>query len=221
MATEPPWPEVQREGVTMEKPYRDKETLERLYHDELLSQQEIADHFGVSRGAIRKAFDHHGIETRDGSEAMQLRHSKDAPWRDKETLERLHVDEELSAYQIAERLGCASSTADRWLNHHDIERRSKTEAVRLRQGVDRAHFDTNPRGYERARAAYRGHTDTVRLHRLAAVAWFGFDAVVGKVVHHRNAIPWDNRESNLQLLTESEHAAVHNTDSQEVAEAHG
>lgn len=53
---------------------------------------------------------------------------------------------------------------------------------------------------------------TVRLHRLLAVAEWGFEAVQGRQVHHVNRIPWDNRPENLALLTPSEHSRLHHTE---------
>lgn len=46
-------------------------------------------------------------------------------------------------------------------------------------------------------------------HRLQMVAEHGFEELIGKVVHHKNEIPWDNRPDNLELLSPSEHAMVH------------
>lgn len=37
-----------------ETPWRDKETLERLYHDEGLSQGEIADRLGTSKPTVHR-----------------------------------------------------------------------------------------------------------------------------------------------------------------------
>lgn len=46
---------------------------------------------------------------------------------------------------------------------------------------------------------------TVLVHRLAAVAWNGFDAVADRQVHHRVPVSWLNVESNLLPLPEQEH----------------
>lgn len=46
-----------------DSPWRDRETLERLYNEEGLTQQEIADKFNVGRNAIWQAMSTHGIET--------------------------------------------------------------------------------------------------------------------------------------------------------------
>lgn len=68
-----------------------------------------------------------------------------------------------------------------------------------------APFHTDFLGYERCVAV----DEVVKIHRLAAVAWFGFDAVVNKDVHHENNIPWDNREENLIPMDKSEHMRLH------------
>lgn len=55
-----------------------------------------------------------------------------------------------------------------------------------------------------------GSKRRVRVHRLAAVAKFGFDSVKGMSVHHQSGVPWDNRLSNLELISNEKHAKHHN-----------
>lgn len=50
---------------------------------------------------------------------------------------------------------------------------------------------------------------SVMVHRLQAVAEWGFDRVADKVVHHKNGVPWDNRIENLQLMDRGEHSRLH------------
>jgi hypothetical protein len=58
--------------------------------------------------------------------------------------------------------------------------------------------------------SHRGEKrDRVRIHRLLAVAKFGFDSIKGKIVHHKSHIPWDNRPKNIELMTKSEHQSYH------------
>ena len=52
------------------------------------------------------------------------------------------------------------------------------------------------------------NTGQVPVHRLCAVAWFGFDAVAGSDVHHRVPIPWLNVESNLAPLPSEEQSLI-------------
>lgn len=44
----------------------------------------------------------------------------DAPWRDKDTLQRL-LNEGFSQQAIADELGCSRTTVDRWIDRLDIE----------------------------------------------------------------------------------------------------
>lgn len=74
-----------------------------------------------------------------------------------------------------------------------------------------APFGLNPHGYEEWRS---GAIDRVLVHRLLAVAEWGFDAVVGKHVHHKNHIRWDNRPENIEPLDPSEHIRKHRNDRQ-------
>lgn len=44
-----------------------------------------------------------------------------------------------------------------------------------------------------------------KAHRLASVAWFGYECVKNKDVHHRVPVKWLNTESNLIPIPNSEH----------------
>jgi len=59
------------------------------------------------------------------------------PWRDKETLEYLYWDKEMSNEAVADRLNCAASTVHRWKNHHDISsRNSHNPPTKGGEGLD-------------------------------------------------------------------------------------
>jgi hypothetical protein len=47
-------------------------------------------------------------------------------WRNKEKLEELYLEEEMSMAEIADELGCADVTVQYWLDKHDIETRDKS-----------------------------------------------------------------------------------------------
>jgi len=126
------------------------------------------------------------------------------PWRDKETLERLHFDEGLNQEEMGDRLGCTRRTIAEWFSRHGIEGR---------KGAPRreyAYYETHVLGYERWQNLTTPDRGKVcKVHRLAAVAWFGYGAVVDNHVHHKNGIPWDNREENFELLSPSDHMKTH------------
>lgn len=125
------------------------------------------------------------------------------PWRDKETLERMHFEQGLDQGEMAERLGCTRRTVAEWFSRHGIEGRVGAPQqpkvyLRIKSGYRRAENRTEPD---------RGKF--VDIHRLVAVAEWGFGAVRDKHVHHKNGFPIDNRPENLELLTPSEHGELH------------
>jgi transposase len=59
-----------------DRPYTDKSWLREKYHKQQLSTQEVAGLCDVSKETIRRWLNNHSIETRDHSEAAQLRVEK-------------------------------------------------------------------------------------------------------------------------------------------------
>jgi len=132
-------------------------------------------------------------------------------YRDEDTLRRLYVEEGLTSREVAERLDCSQPTVVNWLKKHEISVTTPTS--------DRPpYYGTSTQGYEYWQTSVGDRErKTVRVHRLTAVAWFGWDAVTGGEdaasrvdVHHRNSVPWDNREVNLKLIPHGEHMSMHN-----------
>lgn len=143
----------------------------------------------------------------------------DQPWRDAETLRRLYHGQGLTTREIANRLGCSNGTVSQWLDRHDIETRENwtagVEAAKRANRVERVKLRTLDSGYEYwASHEWRPGDDSrtseiVYVHRLLAVAEYGFDAVADQDVHHENGIPWDNRSENITLLDKGEHGKLH------------
>jgi DNA-binding XRE family transcriptional regulator len=128
-----------------------------------------------------------------------------------EKIHRLYHREGLTISKIADRLGVSSTTIFRRMEKHGIGRREWPSA----SGVP---LSTDHEGYERWRHQYRHNgqkcEETVSVHRLFAVSLFGLSALkLDVVIHHENGIPWDNRESNIALMTRQGHSEYHNADS--------
>lgn len=70
-------------------------------------------------------------------------------------------------------------------------------------------FYVDSYGYVQARSDLDGEQDAVLMHRLLAVAYFGFDTVVASDVHHKNGIPWANWPGNLEVVGASAHISTH------------
>lgn len=133
----------------------------------------------------------------------------DKPWQDKDTLERLYHEKKMSQIEIADHLGCHKTTLQKWFYHHGIESRSRGEASKFKSMKD-PHMTvyTDVHGYEFVYPCYDGEQNRVNIHRLIAVAKYGFDAVANKDVHHKNDIPWDNRPSNIAVLDKTAHSLL-------------
>lgn len=74
-----------------------------------------------------------------------------------------------------------------------------------------ACYTTTKRGYTKWAGSDTADGGAhVYVHRLLAVAEYGFDAVCDNVVHHINGLPYDNRHSNIAVMTQSDHVTQHN-----------
>lgn len=119
-------------------------------------------------------------------------------YRDEDTLRELYWDEGMSIQEIADHCGCHRTTAHDWMKKHGIERRTAPQNKPVQHRITES-------GYECWRHDTGGTQYKVLVHRLQKVAEEGIDAVKGMEVHHKNRIPWDNRPSNLELVTSEEH----------------
>lgn len=77
------------------------------------------------------------IEVKDPKEhkrdhADELYDFGETPWRDEDKVRELYIRKSLSAEAIADRWECSTKTVQRWIDNHDIEMRSKSEAAQLR-----------------------------------------------------------------------------------------
>lgn len=97
-------------------PWQDEGVLRQKYWDERKTCDEIGDELGCSGRTVSTWLQKHDIETR-GPEDYN-----DGPWRDKERLERLFVDQGRTSYEIADKLGCSQNCIMRWLHRFGIER---------------------------------------------------------------------------------------------------
>lgn len=173
------------------KPRVSKEKLRRLYHYQGLSQREVAERVDCTPKTLRRWFDEYGIESRGEGRDVQYKQLQDKEW-----LYKQFYQKDRSTKEIADELGTYSGRVSQWLKKHDM---SPTE---------HPYIGYND-GYLEIHTSFERENLYAQVHRLCAVAWFGYDEVVGKEVHHKNGIPWDNREENLEPLTQSEHMSLH------------
>jgi len=139
----------------------------------------------------------------------------DAPWRSEPgRLRELYVDDGLTMEEIADIYGCGTMTISRWLARHGIESRDRQTIAKRDASRGPASIYTNNKGKE----IWTDYTTgkSVQVSRLLAVAEYGFDAVVGNHVHHKDpedkerpGPSWLNYADLIEVMDPSEHIRMH------------
>ena len=159
---------------------------------------EIAEDFSCSPETVRRRLNNYGVEMRGPGGKPDL---------PKEDIINRYGSGE-SARQIADDFPFHTATIRRRLKEWGIELRG----AKFYHREEYASFVNGPNGYEKWHC--RINSDKRRVfpvHRLLAIAEYGIEAVKGKVVHHKNEVPWDNRVENIELMTKEEHVSHHMT----------
>jgi len=126
----------------------------------------------------------------------------DEAYKDADILYDLYWNRRIPTTKMADILSVSKKTILNWMRKHDIDRRP----ARRRPWATY----TMVNGYMRWTTKVGDSTESVDVARLLAVAEYGYDAVVGKDVHHKNGIRWLNYPDNIELKTPSEHRRDHN-----------
>lgn len=72
-----------------------------------------------------------------------------------------------------------------------------------------ATYESRHDGYCRWRDYHGGEEFYLYVHRLLAVAEYGFEEVAGKHVHHKDGFRYHNTPENLSLKDPPDHADIH------------
>ena len=130
-----------------------------------------------------------------------------------DSVEKLYWEDRKSIREVADELEIGRGKLYSLMKEHGIPRRSSKEGLDIWRRSQPAGFRTHPRtGYEKCHTKIDGEQRTFPIHRLAAVAWCGYESVSGNVIHHKNNIPWDNREDNLRVMSDRDHKKLHAED---------
>jgi transposase len=123
-------------------------------------------------------------------------------------LHNLYVVQKMSDNEIADIFNVSRKTIQYWRNKHDIDGITDKERSRYNP----ATFYIDGEGYEQWNNGTGQNEDggqSVRVHRLVAVAEHGIESVKNKSVHHKNGFKRDNRPENLEIVSQSEHLTKH------------
>ena len=141
-----------------------------------------------------------------------MKMAADKPWRDEELMRELYHGKRMTQREIAEHFDndITPGGIGYCLGELGIEKRSRSESAKVRwQKFHLRPYTDSTLGYETIEHEYDDVEWSFYIHRLLAVAKFGFDEVRDKVVHHKSEVEWDNRWSNIELMTRAEHASHH------------
>lgn len=194
-----------------DNPWREKETLYELYIEQEMSMADVAEELGCGVKAIHKWLHRHDIKTRSRREAANVSdtygvsHTEEyGEYRDNEEwLREKYWGEGLSQEEIADIVGCSRSAVGGWMKENGVMT-FKPPYHRL--------SDSN--GYERIDTQIDDDAYCVKIHRLQAVAEYGFDEVKDMHVHHKNGFKIDNRLCNIEIKTPSDHISDHVSDAE-------
>ena len=108
--------------------YRDKSWLREKYVEDGLKVDKIADLADCASTTVHDWLNKHDIEKR----GVGYRPETPEKYRDKDWLRKKYHGEELSTAEVAELCDCHKQTIRLWLEKHGIEKRTKSEAAKIR-----------------------------------------------------------------------------------------
>lgn len=181
-----------------ERPWQDEETLRELYVDKDMTATAVSDELGCNKTTVGNWLDRHGIEKHKTTVGELC--------EKEEWIRKRYWDDGKSIDDIATEYGCNRISVRTAMIRQGIERRDYNEP-----GSSGLYFYVDAPAYERVIDYSDEDRPKAMMHRLMAVSMWGFDEIKGKEVHHKNEVKWDNRPSNLQLMTPSEHMRHHRT----------
>lgn len=133
-------------------------------------------------------------------------------YKNEEWLHREYVKNGRTLKNIAEECGCTFQNISYYCDKFDIDTRDTGDPTYPPNHRFHPQYDC-----EEIRTVVDGTQHTIQVHRLIAVAIYGFDTVTeSDDIHHKSGHGLDNRHENLIPLSRSQHLRIHRSDSTDV-----
>ena len=202
----------------------DAKILNHLYYEENLKLREVADRLGVCVDTILRNMHRYGIPAKPRK--LYMAEQNPSTVAKLAEAKRLYFEENMSCWDIQQRLDISFYTLQRLFRDNGLKFRSSTESMRLayskyqtmgfQKGINHHRFNghratRNTRGYilvfqpSHHRAPINGY---VGEHILVWERVHNRPLPDGWVVHHLNGIKSDNRPQNLVGLSNRAHRQV-------------
>jgi hypothetical protein len=166
-------------------PWQNEAWLKERYVEQNLKVKEIAENCGCHPMTISRWIDRHGLVKK---------------YRREDWLREKYNEERMNLVEMAEEANTNPASIGRYMRKHGIQTRGA-------ESRPATYIGCGSKGYEIWQCAV--NRDYVKVHRLLAVAEYGFESVAGLDVHHKNNIPFDNRADNIEVMTHEEHRSRH------------
>jgi hypothetical protein len=161
-------------------------------YDTLGSPQKVADKYGVSKKLVLNYMKKFGI-ARDKRKTITF---------EVEEVIRSMAVRGCGAPEISKTIGFSGTAIRKWAKKNGVELKDPTHPG----------YQTTHAGYIKVRAPEHPRADSkgyVHEHVLVMEAHIGRYLLPHEVVHHKDHSKANNRIENLQLMSDSEHRALH------------
>jgi hypothetical protein len=143
-------------------------------------------------------------------DVTQAESESDDPHHEVDILAYLYWIEDCTQEEIGDRYGYSISCISRHMTECGIP----TGADPTKHTVSIGVYE-NGHSHWKCIVKSNDKFDSVNLHRLLAVAEYGYEEVVDKEVHHETGCSLDNRPDAITLMDKGEHLSLHKSNDTE------